>query len=212
MILPMIGQMGSFARPSADLGDVQELYLHGYVSSRIMNLSRKDVKGLPVCVAASHVDGLVLAMTPFAHSYNYRSAVLFGHATVVADADEVLYGMELITDSVVPDRWRNSRVPPNGAEMQSTTVLKVVIASGSAKVRAGEPHDEKRDIQDESVASRVWSGVLPVHQTIGAPIPGPHNKVDEPAYIAQFVKDFNEAAREQALSAAIEPEEEKSKD
>ncbi|KAJ8122506.1 hypothetical protein ONZ43_g1320 [Nemania bipapillata] len=41
MMLPMIGQMGSFERPSSDTGDVLELYLHGYVSSRLVNLSRK---------------------------------------------------------------------------------------------------------------------------------------------------------------------------
>ena len=74
VILPMIGQMGSFQRPSADLGEVQDLYLHGYVSSRIMRLSRDpgdagQEKGLPVSVAASHVDGLVLALTPNSHSY-----------------------------------------------------------------------------------------------------------------------------------------------
>jgi len=74
MILPMIGQTGSFQRPSADLGDVQDLYLHGYVSSRIMRLSREpgeaeEETGLPVAVAASHVDGIVLALTPNSHSY-----------------------------------------------------------------------------------------------------------------------------------------------
>jgi hypothetical protein len=31
-VLPMIGQMGSFSRPSADLGDVLDLYLHGLVA------------------------------------------------------------------------------------------------------------------------------------------------------------------------------------
>lgn len=30
-VLPMIGQMGSFDRPSADLGEVLDLYLHGSV-------------------------------------------------------------------------------------------------------------------------------------------------------------------------------------
>ncbi|KAG4220936.1 hypothetical protein PC116_g30585, partial [Phytophthora cactorum] len=84
--------MGSFDRPSADTGDVLELYLHGYVSSRFINLSRnaskqgegegeKAEEGLPICVAASQVDGLVLSLTPNSHSYNYRSATLFGHAT-----------------------------------------------------------------------------------------------------------------------------------
>jgi nitroimidazol reductase NimA-like FMN-containing flavoprotein (pyridoxamine 5'-phosphate oxidase superfamily) len=75
----MIGQMGSFTHPSRGLGDPLDCYLHGYVSSRIMNLSRKEgIKGLPVCIAASKVDGLVLTLTPNSHNYNYRSSVLFG--------------------------------------------------------------------------------------------------------------------------------------
>lgn len=31
-VLPMIGQMGSFKRPSADVGEVLDLYLHGLVN------------------------------------------------------------------------------------------------------------------------------------------------------------------------------------
>lgn len=48
---------------------------------------------MPVCFAASHVDGLVLARSAFNHSYNYRSAVLFGHAAPVVDEREKLYAM-----------------------------------------------------------------------------------------------------------------------
>lgn len=206
VILPLIGQMGSFARPSADLGDVLDLYLHGYVSSRVMNIARSEdpsaPQGLPVCVAASHVDGLVLALTPNAHSYNYRSAVLFGHATVVEDEQERLYAMELVTDSVVPGRWANTRVPPNRAEMQSTSILKVKIAAGSAKIRTGPPGDETHDKQDPDVVGRVWSGVLPVYTAIGEPIAGPYNQVEMPSYLAGFVADFNNDNKEQALEAA----------
>lgn len=54
MMLPMIGQMGSFARPSSDLGDVLELYLHGYVSSRLINLSRKAVAAVAAAMEATH--------------------------------------------------------------------------------------------------------------------------------------------------------------
>ncbi|CRK20104.1 hypothetical protein BN1708_017772, partial [Verticillium longisporum] len=116
-----------------------------------MNLTRRPAtddspSGLPVTVAATHVDGLVLALTPNSHSYNYRSAVLFGHATLVETDDEKLYAMELITDSVVAGRWQNSRIPPNKAEMSSTSVLKVRIATGSAKIRSGPPGDEKHDM------------------------------------------------------------------
>jgi hypothetical protein len=45
----------------------------------------------------------------------------------VEDVDEKLWAMELITNSVVPDRWKHTRVPPNNAEMQSTQILKVKV-------------------------------------------------------------------------------------
>ncbi|KAG7149151.1 hypothetical protein HYQ46_001951 [Verticillium longisporum] len=130
---------------------------------------------MPVTVAATHVDGLVLALTPNSHSYNYRSAVLFGHATLVETDDEKLYAMELITDSVVAGRWQNSRIPPNKAEMSSTSVLKVRIATGSAKIRSGPPGDEKHDMENPAVVSTVWTGVVPVHMSLGAPIAGPRS-------------------------------------
>ncbi|KAI2628647.1 hypothetical protein GGR54DRAFT_588142 [Hypoxylon sp. NC1633] len=216
-ILPMIGQMGSFARPSADTGDVLELYLHGYVSSRIMNLSRNakggsadsaagEEEGLPICVAASHVDGLVLSLTPNSHSYNYRSAALFGHASVVEDVEEKLYAMELITNSVVRDRYRHTRVPPTRAEMQSTSVLRVRIAAGSAKLRTGFPSDDKADRDDSELVDRVWTGVVPVHLTLGEPVPGPYNRVQEvPAYLQEFRTDFNRDSRDAAVEAATKP-------
>ncbi|KAI1141401.1 hypothetical protein F5Y05DRAFT_409956 [Hypoxylon sp. FL0543] len=216
-ILPMIGQMGSFARPSADTGDVLELYLHGYVSSRLMNLSRnvkggaegeekEEEKGLPICVAASHVDGLVLSLTPNSHSYNYRSAALFGYAAVVTDPAEKLYAMELITNGVARDRYRHTRVPPNNAELQSTSVLRVKITAGSAKIRTGLPSDDKADKEDEELLNSVWTGVIPVHYTLGEPIPGSYNRVQKvPPYLEEFRADFNRDAKDMAVEAATTP-------
>lgn len=206
----MIGQMGSFDRPSADIGDPLELYLHGYVSSRMFNTGRAATgdsaqpEGMPVCVAVSHVDGLVLALSAFSSSYNYRSAVLFGHATIVEDKDEKLYAMELITESVVPGRWANSRLPPTNGELQSTGILKVKIASGSAKFRDGGIHDEKFDMENEEVVNNVWCGVLPVHGVMPEPVPGSYNKVEVPEYISEFIKDFNEESKETSINAAKE--------
>lgn len=143
----MIGQIGTYA------GDASpHLYLHGYVSSRIMNVtssassSSSSSAGLPMTVSATKVDGLVLALSPFSHSYNYRSAVVFGRATVLPSlgADkrtpdpEALWAMELITDAVVPGRWAHTRVPPTGAETQSTRILKVAIESVSTPVLESE--------------------------------------------------------------------------
>ncbi|KAI0419366.1 hypothetical protein F5X98DRAFT_334881 [Xylaria grammica] len=214
-MLPMIGQMGSFARPSSDIGDVLELYLHGYVSSRFINMSRKsnnsndapgaetEPSGLPITVGASHIDGLVLALTPNSHSYNYRSAVLFGHAEIVTDVEEKLWAMELITNSVVRDRYRHTRLPPNNAEMQSTSILRVKIAAGSAKIRSGMPSDNKSDLEDAALLDRVWTGVVPVHYTLGDPMPGPYNRLETlPGYLDEFVRESNQDAKDTAVEAA----------
>ncbi|RYP47959.1 hypothetical protein DL768_006056 [Monosporascus sp. mg162] len=215
-ILPMIGQMGSFSRPSADTGDVLDLYLHGYVSSQIMNLARgswgrdgdgdenNKEPGLPLSVAATHVDGLVLSLTPNSHSYNYRSAVVFGRAVPVTDAAEKLWAMELITNSVVRDRWRHTRVPPTPAEMQSTAVLRVAVAAGSAKIRTGMPGgDSRADVGDPALVARVWTGVVPLHPVAEEPLPAPGNGVAQvPAYLTEYVADFNDHAKKTALEAA----------
>ncbi|KAK4158412.1 hypothetical protein C8A00DRAFT_10883 [Chaetomidium leptoderma] len=161
-----------------------------------------EVEGLPVTIAASHLDGLVLALTPNSHSYNYRSAILFGHATVVTDVAEKLYAMELITNGIVPQRWAHSRVPPNAAEMQSTSVLRVRIRTGSAKIRTGAPHDEKGDMEDEGLLGRVWTGVVPVHSVLGTPIAGGYNRVGEvPAYLEGWRGEMNRDAEEYAREA-----------
>ncbi|TVY22412.1 hypothetical protein LHYA1_G008848 [Lachnellula hyalina] len=207
VILPLIGQMGSFSHPSASLAEPLDLYLHGYVSSRIMNLtsststsSSSPPKGLPVCICASKVDGLVLSLTPYSHNYNYRSAVLFGHATLVEDADEKMWAMELITNSVVPDRWRQTRVPPIPSEMQSTRILKVTIASGSAKIREGVPEDSAADMQN---IDNIWTGVLPLYEQYGEPVPGPYNKVEEvPEHVKGYGEETSRGNREYAVEAA----------
>lgn len=201
----MIGQMGSFDHPSSDANDPLDCYLHGYVSSRIMNLARQspNEKGLPVCVAATKVDGLILSLTPNSHSYNYRSAVLMGHATLVTNVEEKLYAMQLITNSVVPDRWANSRTPPDGAEMQSTVILRVSIVTASGKIRDGGVGDEKKDMEREDVTGRVWTGVVPTWTVYGEPIPDVRNRVESvPEHITTFRAEQNEGNKKYALGAA----------
>ena len=204
----MIGQMGSFSRPSADLGDVLDLYLHGYVSSRIMNLSRNDAEGngIPLTISATLLDGYVLSLTPNSHSYNYRSAVLFGYATPVTDPAEKLWAMELVTNSVVPQRYQNTRTPPNAAEMQSTSILRVKIKAGSAKVRSGEPHDKRGDMNDEELRQKTWVGVVPAWTVFGEPVPGSYNKVEAvPGYLEDWRVEGNEERKREAYEAVKEP-------
>ncbi|PKY05951.1 hypothetical protein P168DRAFT_326250 [Aspergillus campestris IBT 28561] len=228
-ILPMIGAMGSFEYPSADINEPMDCYLHGYVSSRVMNLARAASasastlpsavstetaatatatdKGLPVCIAASKLDGLILSLTPNSHSYNYRSAILHGHASLVTDEAEKLYAMRLMTDSVVTGRWAATRVPPDGAEMASTAVLRVRVVGGSGKIRDGGVSDERKDSADESVTGRVWTGVVPVWETFGEPVRDGDGRVGEvPGYLAEFVEGRNAENRAYAEGAVYASE------
>lgn len=198
----MIGQMGSFTHPSADLNEPLECYIHGYVSMRMASLARIN-DGLPVTIAASKVDGLVLSLTPYSHNYIYRSAVLFGHAQVVTDAEEKLFAMQLITDSVMSGRWEGSRTPPNGAELGATAILRVKIAGGSGKISEAGADDKKEDLESEQVTSRVWSGIAPVWEVIGQPIPAKTNAVKIlPEYMDKFVQGENEISEKHATELA----------
>ncbi|RPB05868.1 hypothetical protein L873DRAFT_1757372 [Choiromyces venosus 120613-1] len=201
-ILPMIGQMGSFTHPSADESEPLDCYLHGYVSSRLMNLSRAN-PSIPICIAATKLDGLVLSLTPNSHSYNYRSAVLHGSASLVEDVEEKLYAMRLVTESVVPGRWEGTRIPPDETELTSTSVLRVKVSSASAKVRAAGPGDERKDVENEEVTGRVWTGVVPVWENFGEPVPGGEGVGGvAPGYVREFVEGWNMRERGYAEGVA----------
>jgi len=163
--------------------------------------------GLPICVAATQVNGFVLALSPFSHSYNYRSAVLQGTATIVEDEAEIIWAMELITNGVLPDRWVNSRTPPNGAELKSTRILKVKVELASGKIRAEGPHDERKDMKNEELLERVWTGVVPVYERFGEPVPGAYNKVGAiPEHIDKHVKTQNAERETYSIEAAKKSE------
>ena len=88
-------------------------------------------------ISATLVDGIVLTLTPNTHDINYRSASVFGYGTPVTNVEEKLWAMQQVTNSVVADRWVHTRVPPDSAEMSSTSILKVKVVGGSGKVRVG---------------------------------------------------------------------------
>ncbi|KAF8435328.1 hypothetical protein L210DRAFT_3550834 [Boletus edulis BED1] len=206
MILPMIGKIGVYPNGG---DEAPVCYLHGHVSSRLMKISpttsaldAAESDGLSVCIAATHIDGLVLALNPFSHSYNYRSAILQGAATVVSDGDEKLWAMTLITNGVLPHRWENTN-PPTPAEMQSTQILKVRIVTASAKIRAEGPHDQRSNVQNEELVRRVWTGVVPVFEGFGEPVPSTYNGVPTlPEDIREYLRQENVKRKNDAIRAA----------
>ncbi|KAJ4324079.1 hypothetical protein N0V84_004045 [Fusarium piperis] len=197
--IPMLGAMGNFDYPSAGLNEPQDAYIHGYISARMTNLARKAMEdglpGLPVCLSVAKVDGLILALSAFTHSCNYRSAVLFGHASLVTDEAEKMWALELLTNKIIPGRWDEVRQPPSKFELMQTQILRVRVTSGSAKVRAGPPADDKEDTQNAEVMAKVWSGYVPLVERMGEPIPSAYNKLEEvPEHVRDLQEGFNEEA------------------
>ena len=158
-------------------------------------------EGIPVSIAATRTDGLVLSLTPFSHSLNYRSVVLFGYAKLVTEAEEKLWAMELITDSVVPGRWENTRVPPTSGELSSTSILRVKIVNASGKIRDGGANDDKKDLQNEELAGRVWTGVVPIWEIVGEPVARTPNQVQVPDYLKNFLTAENKNNAQYAKDA-----------
>src|ERR1700737_2736563 len=105
------------------------LYIHGSSASRMLRHLDQDI---PVCVTVTLLDGLVLARSIFNHSMNYRSVVVLGTAFAVTDPAEKLEALELLSEHIIPGRWRQAR-HPNEKELKATTALRLPITEFSAK-------------------------------------------------------------------------------
>jgi len=152
----------------------QTLYLHGSSANKSLLMAA----GQQVCVTITLLDGLVCARAVFHHSMNYRSAVIFGEARLVtdadADADEKLAALHAITEHLVPGRWDHAREPTR-KELAATAVLALPLAEASVKIRSGGPKDDPEDYD-----SGIWAGVLPAALTFGPAEPDPALTGDVP--------------------------------
>ena len=162
------------------------LYIHGSAASRTLSTLEK---GLPVCVTATLVDGLVLARSAFHHSVNYRSAMVFGEAHAVKPEHEREKALELFTNKLVPGRWADVR-PPSRQELKGTKVLRLALDEASAKVRTGPPIDD-----DEDYDLPIWAGVLSLSTQVAQPQPDPRldPAVETPGYVAAWRPERNPA-------------------
>ncbi|KAI4745193.1 hypothetical protein E4T50_04432 [Aureobasidium sp. EXF-12298] len=105
----------------------------------------------------------------------------------------------------IPIAWTNSRTPPTKSELIATDILRVQIDTASVKVRNGGPHDDKKDLKDDAITSRVWTGVVPVHQIIGEPVASPDNVVRQvPASITNWIEDTNKMRKDQLIESTKE--------
>jgi len=144
----------------ARVGD--SLYVHGSAASRML---RTLAGGVPACVTASLIDGLVMARSAFHHSLNYRSVVVLGTARPVQEPEQKRAALRAIVEHVAPGRWEETR-PPSEKETKQTLVLTLALDEASAKIRTGMPIDDEEDY-----ALPCWAGVVPLRLAALDPVP-----------------------------------------
>jgi nitroimidazol reductase NimA-like FMN-containing flavoprotein (pyridoxamine 5'-phosphate oxidase superfamily) len=156
-----------------------KLYIHGSQASRML---RSLAGGLDACVTVTIVDGLVLARSAFHHSMNYRSVLVFGHATLVDDPKEKYDALVALSEHIVRGRWADVR-EPNEEEMIQTTVLCLPMEEASAKIRTGPPLDDEEDY-----SLPMWAGVVPLKLIAEQPINDPRlpAEIPIPDYAAHY--------------------------
>jgi nitroimidazol reductase NimA-like FMN-containing flavoprotein (pyridoxamine 5'-phosphate oxidase superfamily) len=121
--------------------DPPTILLHGSTGSHWLRLV---ATGIPVSLAVTAVDGLVVARSAFESSIHYRSAVMFGSCTpVIPEAREAV--LELLTDALIPGRVAEIR-RPHQRELAATLVLRMTIEEWSWKVSDGWPDDPADDV------------------------------------------------------------------
>ena len=158
------------------------VYWHGSSISRFL----QQAIGAQACLTVTHLDGLVLARSAFHHSANYRSVMLFGEVELV-EGEAKVAALKFFVDGTFPGRWDTLR-PMTRKEERATTLVRMRIDEGSAKVRTGPPGDDKADYE-----LPIWAGVIPVHSALGTPVPDELNlpDVQVPDHVIQYELGFH---------------------
>ena len=147
--------------PTAYVRKGNMMYLHGAAKNRMLNSILN--KG-QACVAVTHLDGMVLARSAFHHSFNYRSAVVFGKPMKIEDAEEKNAVLKLLTENILPSRWQEVR-EPSAKELTATLIIGIEIEEASVKIRSGAPVDDDADYD-----LPIWAGELPLRQMFQEPV------------------------------------------
>jgi hypothetical protein len=154
VVLPYLYAVG-------DLGEGPRLLLHGSTGGGAF--IQAGGQGMPVAVTVTHLDGLVYARSTNDSSANYRSAMVFGRATVVPTELRAA-ALWQIADHLMPGRRAEVREMTD-KEIAATQVLQLPLDVVSVKVRFAGVGEGADDGEDHG----VWAGVLPLAVRAGVP-------------------------------------------
>ena len=182
--------------PMACARDGDSLLLHGSTGGGLLRAGVDQ----PVCVALTHLDGLVFARTTFESSMRYRSAVVHGVATALS-SEEKAQALDTLSDHLFSGRMDEVRSHTR-KELSATIVLRVPLDQASVKIAAGPLEIDP----DDHEPREVWAGIVPITVVAGEPVAGPDvpDQVPVPPSVHRTVQRFgHESATYDANSAGI---------
>lgn len=164
--------------PTMQWRENDHVYWHASNGGRGVKAWRES----PVCLTVSLLDGLVLARSGLHHSANYRSVMVFGQPSMIADEAQKRERLDGLIDALYPGRSKELR-PHTDSEIRQTAVFSLPIEEASAKIRTGGPVDDEKDH-----ALPIWAGTVPIRLNTQEPEPDPGNpaSVDVPHYVSEL--------------------------
>ena len=141
--------------------DGDRILLHGSTGAGAL---RQVAAGAPAALCVMSVDGLVVAHTTFESSANYRSAVVTGELTPLAEPERRA-ALALISERLIPGRTAEVRASTRREEA-ATLAMALPITPGRwlLKERSGGPSVPEEETD-------AWSGVVPFRVVAGEPVP-----------------------------------------
>src|SRR5258708_21810869 len=109
-----------FVIPTIHARAGDHVFVHGSAASRMLKTLQG---GVPVCLTATLLDGLVLARSAFHHSMNYRSVVVLGDAQAVRDDREQWDSLHAIGEHAARRRSSAAREPTAKEPAATRTLL-----------------------------------------------------------------------------------------
>ncbi|UGQ12881.1 pyridoxamine 5'-phosphate oxidase family protein [Yinghuangia sp. ASG 101] len=158
------------------------LYVHASSGSHLA-LAVRDAgdAGLPVSLAVTIADSVVLARSAMHHSMDFRCVVAHGPLRRVTDPDEVALGWRTMIDHLIPGRYADSR-PPAPRETAQTGLFALDLVEAAAKIRS---HGLSEDEADRTLDH--WAGVIPLRTTAGTPRPDNGVTTEPPTYLTHWL-------------------------
>ncbi|MGP1281610.1 MAG: pyridoxamine 5'-phosphate oxidase family protein [Parasphingopyxis sp.] len=164
-------------QPMIHLRDGERIILHGAAGNALLG---HLADGAECCISVAMVDGLHLGQTISDHSFDYRSATIYGSGAELHEPAEKLACLEQVFGRIVPDRWREMD-PVDPGYLAHVRVIAIPLRECVAKINAGPV-----DADDPEKAATVWAGRVPLRLSIGEPQAAAGCTAPLPDYIRRY--------------------------